>query len=69
MSSAQSDVREVRVGSGRECLPVHMTATQARQYGNRHMPTDLKRAGFQTCVFASDLVINGGLFYRVSYGK
>ena len=42
---------------------------QARRYGAKNMPGDLKRAGFQVCVFASDAEINGGIFYRVSYGR
>jgi hypothetical protein len=62
-----SEVREVRIGSGR--LDRQMTEAQARRYGARNMPGDLKRAGFHVCVFTSDAEINGGIFYRVSYGK
>lgn len=62
-----TEAREVRVGIGRLDRP--MTLAQARRYGDRNMPADLKRAGFQTFVFASDLEIHGARFYRVSYGK
>ena len=46
-----------------------MTKEQARRYGEANMPADLKRSAFQTCVFTSDPEINGGTFFRVSYGK
>lgn len=58
--------REVRVGSGR--LEQPMTHTQAKRHGDKNMPADLRRAGFKTDVFTSDLEINGGTFFRVSYG-
>lgn len=61
------DVRPVRIGSGQLELP--MTKEQARRYGEANMPADLKRSAFQTCVFTSDPEINGGTFFRVSYGK
>ena len=66
---ACSERRPVRVGSGRHALPETMTREQARRWGDRAMPGDLKRAGFQTCVFASDPAIHGDIFYRVSYGR
>lgn len=61
--------REVRIGAGRGALPQFMTQAQARRYGDRHMPADLKRAGFKTDVFVSDPEINGGSFFRINYGK
>ena len=66
---ASAEKREVRVGSGRGTLPLTMTLAQARRYGDRHMPASLKRVGFQTDVFVSDLEINGGSFFRICYGK
>ena len=66
---ASTDKREVRVGSGRGTLPLTMTLAPARRHGDRHMPDDLKRVGFHTDVFVSDLEINGGSFFRISYGK
>lgn len=67
MSSLASERRPVRVGLGQ--LPKPMTRQQARRYGERNIPPDLKRAGFETVVFASDPAINGSSFYRVNYGK
>lgn len=61
--------REVRMGAGRAALPVPMTHAQARRYGDRCMPADLRRVGFATQVFVSDPEINGGTFFRISYGK
>lgn len=66
--NAHSEKREVRIGSGREALPAPMTLAQARRYGKRNMPNDLKRVGFKTEVFVSDPEINGGTFFRVNYG-
>ena len=59
--------RQVRIGIDRLAEP--MTIAQAKRYGDRNMPCDLKRAGFKTFVFASDLEIHGGLWFRISYGK
>lgn len=67
-ASAQ-EKREVRVGSGREALPLPMTFAQAKRYGDRNMPADLKQVGFETDIFVSDLEINGGTFFRINYGK
>lgn len=33
------------------------------------MPADLKRCGFQVCLFRSDPEIHGGDYFRVSFGK
>lgn len=58
-------------GTGRQ--PVYpgaeMTRKQAMAYGDRHMPRDLKRAGFQTHVFTSDPEIHGSSYQRITYGK
>ncbi len=62
-----TEKREVRVGIGKLDQP--MTSTQAMRYGDRNMPRDLKAAGFQTLVFASDPELHGGLWFRISYGK
>jgi hypothetical protein len=45
-----------------------MTRTQALRYGIRHMPSDLKRAGFECFVSRSDREMHGGVWFRVSYG-
>lgn len=54
---------------GLSTLDAPMTVAQARRHGNRHMPSDLKRAGFQTVVFVSDPEIHGSKYMRISYGK
>lgn len=58
-------------GTGRESIypGAVMTREQARRYGERHMPRDLKRAGFKTHVFESDMEIHGAHYFRVTYGK
>lgn len=63
----QTEKRIVKIGIGQ--LDRRMTRDQAMRYGKRHMPADLKRAGFECTIFASDLEINGSLFYRINYGK
>lgn len=57
-------------GTGRELAyqNARMTREQARRYGEREIPHDLKRAGFRTHVFASDPVVHGERFYRITYG-
>ncbi|WP_137887694.1 hypothetical protein [Pseudomonas sp. 2FE] len=57
----------VRLGLGR--LEGLMTKQQARSWGDRNIPSDLKSAGFSTCVFESCPEIHGALFLRISYGK
>jgi hypothetical protein len=57
----------VKYGLGE--LPKKMTAAQARLWGAKNMPADLKRCGFQVCLFRSDLEIHGGDYFRVSFGK
>jgi len=46
-----------------------MTIAQAKRYGDKNMPQDLRRAGFGTTIFVSDPEINGAVFFRVNYGK
>lgn len=67
MKNQAQEKREVRIGIGNLNTP--MTEAQARRYGDANMPRDLKVVGFKTCVFVSDPEINGGLWYRISYGK
>lgn len=59
--------RTVMIGLSQLHKP--MTIQQARKFGDRNMPNDLKKAGFKTHIFISDLEINGDLFYRINYGK
>jgi len=59
--------RIVKIGIGK--LDVLMTKSQARQYGEKNMPSDLRKAGFKTDVATSDQEMHGGLWYRISYGK
>lgn len=54
---------------GLSTLPAPMTHAQALRYGNRSMPPDLRRAGFQTVIFRSDSDIHGGDWFRINYGK
>lgn len=63
----QQSARPVRVGLS--TLPNPMTYAQAKRYGEKNMPADLKKAGFTVDVFVSDQEINGATFYRVNYGK
>lgn len=58
-------------GTGRELVypSAVMTREQARRYGERRMPRDLKRAGFKTHVFESDMEIHGAHYFRITYGK
>ena len=58
---------QVRVGCG--LLPNLMTKKQAKRWGDKNMPMDLRRAGFETVVFTADPDINGWSGYRVNYGK
>ena len=46
-----------------------MTKAQALRHGNKNMPSDLKRAGFQTVIFQSDVEIHGASYIRINYGK
>ena len=46
-----------------------MTRTQAKRYGDKNMPADLRRAGFHTVVFESDPVIHGGHWLRINYAS
>ncbi len=58
---------QVRVGCY-DTLPVPMTKEQAKRWGDRNMPADLKRVGFETVIFTADPEINGWSGYRVNYG-
>lgn len=49
-------------------LDNHMTRAQALRYGRQHMPSDLKRVGFDTFVSKSDAEMHGGVWFRISYG-
>jgi hypothetical protein len=46
-----------------------MTRERAMRYGSRHMPKDLKRAGFECFVDRSDAEMHGGVWFRINYGK
>lgn len=59
---------EVRVGCC-DRLPTRMTKKQALRWGEKNMPGDLRRAGFETVVFTADIEINGWVGYRINYGK
>ncbi|OGT87643.1 MAG: hypothetical protein A2286_13390 [Gammaproteobacteria bacterium RIFOXYA12_FULL_61_12] len=64
---ATAEKRKVRVGLS--SLDSPMTIAQAKRYGDKNMPQDLRRAGFGTTIFVSDPEINGAVFFRVNYGK
>lgn len=57
----------VKIGTGTLNKP--MTEKQAKTYGDKNMPDDLKKAGFITTVSLSDADLHGGLWYRVNYTK
>ena len=59
-----AEIREVRVGSGRNTLGKPMTKSQAERWGKRNAPKD---GDWKVDVFTSDPEINGGKFYRVSF--
>lgn len=59
--------RIVKIGTGK--LEHPMTKAQAFRYGNKEMPADLRKAGFEVCVSASDLELHGGLWFRIDYCK
>ncbi len=67
MKPSPAEKRQVRIGIDKLDQP--MTKAQAKRYGDRNMPRDLKAAGFQTYVGASDLELHGGLWFRIDYGK
>lgn len=46
-----------------------MTRTAAKRLGERLMPNDLKRAGFECVVGRSDIQMHGGEWFRINYGK
>lgn len=59
---------KLMVKVGLSTLDKEMTREQAKRWGDRHMPADLKRAGFETFVGKSDAEMHGGVWLRVSYG-
>jgi len=54
---------------GLSTLDQPMTRVAAHRYGERHMPADLKRAGFKTVVAKTDVDLHGGVWLRINYGK
>lgn len=56
------------VKAGVLTLDKPMTRAQAKRWGDRHMPADLRRTGFETFVSRSDPEMHGGTWYRISYG-
>lgn len=54
---------------GLTTLPRLMTREQAQRYGERHIPADLKRAGFHVFVAKTIVELHGGEWYRINYGK
>lgn len=60
---------KLMVKVGLSTLDKPMTRAQAKRWGERNMPTDLKRAGFETFVGKSDAEMHGGVWFRVNYGK
>lgn len=67
VATTDAEVRPVRVGLG--TLDTPMSKAQALRWGQRNIPADLKKAGFQTSVFTSDPDIHGGTFYRINHSK
>lgn len=59
----------VRIGSGNQTLPLRLSHTECKRWGDRNMPADMKAAGFKTVVFRSDPEIHDGLWFRINYGK
>ncbi len=48
---------------GVSVLPMLLSYKQALAYGEKHMPRDLKAAGFKTSIFIGDG------FLRINFGK
>jgi len=61
-----SEKLPVKVGCG--TLDKPMTRAQAQRYGEKVMPTDLKRAGFECVIARTDIEIHGGEWFRINYG-
>lgn len=57
------------VKQGLHTFDQHMTRKQALRLGEKTMPADLRRAGFQTVIFKSDPEMHGGSWFRINYGK
>lgn len=54
---------------GQQTLPNRLTEKQARLYGERRMPKELRRAGFEVVLFHACEDINGWDGIRINYGK
>ncbi len=63
------NTEKLAVKVGLHTLDKAMTREQAQRYGERNMPGDLKRAGFQCVVARSDAEMHGGVWFRINYGK
>lgn len=63
----RSEKLTVKIGLGQLDRP--MTRAQAQRYGERHMPHDLKRAGFHCVVARTTPELHGGVWFRINYGK
>lgn len=48
-------------------LPKRMTATQARRYGERHLPRDLRRVGFAVVLTPTTTDTHGWTGLRINY--
>lgn len=66
-SDTQTTPFPVKVGA--LTLDSLMTVSQARRWGERNMPKDLRAAGFKVSVSRTDPLIHGGTWLRVNYGK
>lgn len=58
-------------GTGRELIypGACLSRAQAQRYAEKHMPEDLRKAGFKAGVFESDPEIHGAHYFRIGYGK
>lgn len=65
----KNETERLPVKAGLLTLDRTMTREQARRYGERHMPRDLRAAGFETVIARSDPEMHGGLWFRINYGK
>jgi hypothetical protein len=61
--------QKLAVKLGLSTLDKPMTRAAAQRYGERNIPADLKRAGFQVFVSKTDAELHGGVWYRINYGK
>jgi len=54
---------------GQQTLDKKMTRAQAQRYGERHMPPELRRAGFKCVVAQTRQDIHDWTGLRINYGK